>query len=190
METITIQTEAANLTEEQFFQLCAQNNEIRFERDKYKNIIMNSPTGVFTSRSHSGIIRQLANWNYIYKLGEVFDSSGGFTLPSGAIRNPDAAWIAKERWVKIPMEDKERFAHICPDFVIEVKSKSDTLKAQKEKMQEWIENGCKLGWLIDLEHKTAYIYKPGRETIQQTFEEHLRGEEVLPGFVMELGEIL
>ncbi|MBI4645752.1 MAG: Uma2 family endonuclease, partial [Bacteroidia bacterium] len=147
MEPIAIHTETANLTEEQFFLLCSENKEIRFERDKHKNIIMNSPTGALTSSSHIEIAAQLRNWNYVYKLGKVFDSSAGFTLPNGAIRNPDASWISKERWKKISQEDKERFAHICPDFVIEVKSKTDSLKQQKEKMLEWLENGCKLGWL-------------------------------------------
>ncbi|MBW8051739.1 MAG: Uma2 family endonuclease [Cytophagales bacterium] len=190
METISIQTESANLTEEQFFLLCSENKEIRFERDKHQNIIIMAPTGSLTSSGHSGINAQLWYWNKRTKSGQVFDSSAGFTLPNGAMRAPDAAWIANERWEKIPLEDKKRFAHICPDFVIEVLSETDSLKQQKEKMQEWIENGCRLGWLIDLEHKTTYIYKPGREIIQQTFEDNLKGEDVLPEFVLKLYEII
>ncbi len=190
METISIQTKSANLTEEQFFMLCSENKEIRFERDKHKNIIIMAPTGTLTSYYHSDFLTELNNWNKKNKLGYCFDSSGGFTLPNGAMRNPDAAWITKERWEKIPLEDKKRFAHICPDFIIEVLSETDSLNQLKEKMSEWLENGCRLGWLIDLEHKTTYIYKPGREIIQQTFEDNLKGEDVLPEFVLKLNEII
>lgn len=111
-------------------------------------------------------------------------------MPSGAVRSPDVAWITKERSERIPQHDKERFAHICPDFIIEVKSKSDSLSQQKEKMLEWLENGCRLGWLIDLENKTVYIYKPGREINQQSFEKKVSGEDILPNFELDLNEIL
>ncbi|MEK6616600.1 MAG: Uma2 family endonuclease [Bacteroidota bacterium] len=190
MTPLLINTRSARLSEEQFFMLCADNNELRIERDKNKNILLMSPTGAFTGRSHSDIMRQLANWNYTYKLGEVFDSSSGFTLPNGAIRAPDAAWISRERWAKVPQHDKERFAHICPDFIIEVRSKSDSLKQQQEKMEEWMENGCRLGWLIDLEHKTTYRYKPGRKVIKQSFIKRMSGENVLPEFELNLKEII
>jgi len=186
---IAISTQSAHLTEEQFFMLCSDNKELRFERDKNKTIILMSPTGAFTGESHSEMNRQLANWNYQSKSGHVFDSSSGFTLPNGAMRAPDVAWITNKRWEKIPQKDKERFAHICPDFVIEVRSKTDTLKQQQEKMEEWIENGCRLGWLIDIENKTAYIYKPKRAVKKQFFKSALSGEEVLKGFELNLSEI-
>lgn len=189
MTPITINTRSARLSEEQFFMLCTDNNELRIERDKNKNILLMSPTGAFTGSFHSELLWELINWNKKYGLGYCFDSSSGFTLPNGAMRAPDAAWIAKKHWAKVPQHDKERFAHICPDFVIEVRSKSDSLKQQQEKMEEWLENGCRLGWLIDLEHKTTYSYKPGRKVIKQSFIKHMSGENVLPKFELNLKEI-
>ncbi len=186
METIAIQTASANLTEEQFFCLCADNKELRIERDKNKNIIVMSPTGSLTGSLHADILRQLANWNYKYKFGKVFDSSAGFTLPNSAVRAADVAWIAKERWEKVPQKDKERFAHICPDFVIEVLSKTDSLKATKEKMEEWIINGCRLAWLIDINKKTVYVYKPNAAIEIKNFAQQLSGEDVLPKFKLDL----
>ena len=190
METLSIHTEATNLTEEQFFLLCSENKEIKFERDKNKNIIIMAPTGSYTGNHHLSIAGRLWLWNEKNKSGYVFDSSAGFTLPSGAMRAPDAAWITKEKWEKIPMEDKKRFAHICPDFVIEVLSESDSLKEQKNKMLEWLENGCRLGWLIDLENRTVYIYKSGREMIEQPFKKNVLGEDILLGFELNLNEII
>lgn len=190
MEIVTIQSESAHLTEEQFFQLCVQNKALNFEKDKDQNIYIMSPTGGFTSNRNAAVSAMLYIWNNIKKTGYVFESNAGFNLPNGAMRSPDAAWIAKERWEALSVDDRKRFPHICPDFIIELLSESDSLKNTKEKMLEWIENGCRLGWLIDFENKTVYIYKPGRETIQQTFNELLGGEEVLPEFVLELREIL
>jgi len=107
------------------------------------------------------------------------------------MRSPDAAWIAKERWEKVPLADKEKFAHICPDFIIELKSKTDSLKTLQNKMQEWLENGCRLGWLIDFENKTIYIYKPSKELqIVENFEYAISGEDILQGFELNLKEIL
>jgi Uma2 family endonuclease len=180
-EPIIIQTASARLSEEQFFCLCNENQQLRFERDKYKNIILMAPTGSFTGNYHFSIAFHLGLWNKKNKAGYVFDSSAGFTLSNGAVRNPDVAWIKKSRWEKIPQHDKERFAHICPDFIIEVRSKTDSLKQLKEKMNEWIENGCRLGWLIDIENRKTYIYKPNTKTRIKSFSSLLSGEEVLPG---------
>jgi Uma2 family endonuclease len=190
METYIINTKSVNLTDEQFFQLCVQNKEIRFERDKYKNIILMAPTGTISGYYHSDFITELNIWNRKTKLGYCFDSSAGFTLPDGSVRNPDAAWIEKSRWEKIPLKDKKRFAHICPDFVIEVLSETDSLKQQQEKMEEWIKNGCRLGWLIDIENRKVYIYKPNRKPQVRYFSSILSGEDVLPGFELDLSELV
>ena len=189
METIEINTESANLTEEQFFQLCIQNKEINFERDKNKNIIIMSPTGFFSSRNETRILSQLEHWNAKSKSGYVTGPSGGYILPNGAMRAPDAAWIIKERMDKLSLREKERFPHLCPDFIAEVRSKTDSLKLLKEKMNEWIDSGCRLAWLIDFENKTTHIYKPGRDITLKSFNDTLNGEEVLPGFELKLTEL-
>ena len=189
-ETIKIKTDNSNLTEEQFFQICNLNKELKFERDKNQNICIMSPTGALTGNYHISITGRLWIWNENKKSGYIFDSSAGFTLPDNSVFAPDVAWISKNRWDIVPQEDKERFAHICPDFVIEVRSKTDSLKQQKQKMQEWLNNGCRLAWLIDFENKTSYIYKPKSDVIQQSFDQVLRGEDVLHGFELNLKEII
>ena len=190
MEILAIHTESANLSEEQFFRLCADNKELRIERDKNKNIIIMSPTGTNTGRYNAEILGELFIWNKQNKLGYAFDSSTGFILPDGSMRSPDVSWISKERWEQVPANDKERFAPVCPDFIIELRSKSDTLKQQKEKMQEWMANGVRLAWLIDLENKTTTIYKPNTQTAEQLFTETLFGESILSGFELRLNEIV
>lgn len=192
MEAITLYTEKlTGFDEEQFFQFCIQNQELKFERDKNQNIIIMSPTGTLTGNYNFKIIRILGNWNELNNLGYCFDSSTGFTLPNKAMRSPDAAWIAKKRWENIPLNDKERFAHICPDFIIELKSKTDSLTTLQNKMQEWLENGCRLGWLIDFENKTVYVYKPNHEvSVINSFKNPISGEDVLIGFELNLNEIL
>ncbi len=189
METIEINTESANLTEEQFFQLCIQNKEINFERDKNKNIIIISPVGFLSSWYEGKLFRMLDQWNEQTKLGYVTGSSGGYTLPNGAIRAPDVAWTKKERIDALPEEEQMRFPNICPDFVVEVRSKTDSLKLLEDKMKEWMDNGCRLSWLIDFENKTTHIYIPGRETTEQSFNNTLNGEDVLHGFELNLSEL-
>ena len=189
-ETITLKADALNLTEEEFFNFCSQNKELKFEMDSNKQIYIMSPTGFETGMRNAEIIAQLRNWNNCTKSGYVSDSSTGFNLPNGAMRSPDAAWISKEKLEALTLEERKRFPHICPDFIIELLSESDSLKTTKEKMQEWLKNGCRLAWLIDFESKTSYIYKPKREVIQQNFEQILSGEEVLQGFELNLNELL
>ena len=190
METLSIHTQSANLSEEQFFRLCVDNKELRIERDKNKNIIIMSPTGTSTGKFNAELLGELIIWNKKNKTGYCFDSSTGFLLPDGSMRSPDVSWIAKDRWDGIPQSEQEKFAPVCPDFIIEIRSKSDTLKQQKEKMQEWITNGCRLAWLIDMENNNTYIYKPNTEIIEQSFTETLFGESVLSGFELKLNELI
>ena len=190
MENVLIQTETVNLSEEQFYHLCISNQDLRMERDEHQNIIIMAPTGSFTGNHNFSIALVIGNWNEKYNLGCCFDSSAGFTLSNKAVRAADIAWITNARWESVTNEDKERFAHICPDFVIEVRSKSDTLKQQKEKMQEWIANGCRLAWLVDIENKITHSYKPNREIIETPFNKTLSGEDVLPNFELNLSEVI
>lgn len=187
MDTFLIKTNNINLSEEEFFHLCAQNRELRFERDKNQNIIVMSPTGIETSFYNSEIILQLGIWNKQQKSGIVFESNAGFTLPNGAVRSPDTSWLSNERYHELSEEDKKRFAHTCPEFVIELKSPTDALHSLKEKMHEWIENGAQLAWLINPETKNVIIYRKDGSIAEQDFTKPVSGEDVLPGFELDLG---
>src|ERR1035438_3040520 len=168
-----------NLTDEQFLRLCLSNKELRFERDKDKNIIIMAPTITHGGNYNHKLGFFLEAWNIKKNLGYGFDSSTGYTLPNGAVRSPDVSWILKERYEKVIDEARESFAHICPDFVGELLSKSDFLKKTMEKMEEWMENGCRLGWLVDPIGRNTHIYYPTQKPAIHPFTETLSGEKVL-----------
>ncbi|MBW4673867.1 MAG: Uma2 family endonuclease [Desmonostoc geniculatum HA4340-LM1] len=179
-----------DLSDEQFFQMCQKNRDYRFERTASGEILIMPPTGSDTGRRNVKITTQLDIWNSESNLGEVFDSSTGFTLPNGAERSPDASWVKIERWNALTPEQQEKFAPICPDFVVELRSPSDSLKDLQEKMQEYIENGAQLGWLIDRKNKRVEIYRPGKDVEILNNPTSLSGENVLPGFVLNLQDIM
>jgi Uma2 family endonuclease len=190
MEKVELKADLANLSEEQFFLLCARNKRLRIERDKNSNIIIMAPTGSDTGNINGEIFGEVRNWNKETKLGFTFDSNSGFTMPNSAMRSPDVSWIPKEKYESLSKEDRKRFAHICPDFVIELLSESDSIKDTMAKMEEWLENGCLLGWLIDPESRTTHIYKPNQKPITKQFSETLSGETILPGFELILDTII
>ncbi|CBN54501.1 MULTISPECIES: Uma2 family endonuclease [Kamptonema] len=177
------------LTEEQFFQLCQENSDLKLERNAKGELIVMPPTGGETGRSNVKAIVPLAIWNEHTQLGEVFDSSTGFTLPNKANRSPDASWVEKSRWEALTPEQREKFIPLCPDFVIEILSPSDSLSKTQEKMQEYIDNGCRLGWLIKRKKQEVEIYRPGKEMEVLKFPQTLSGEDVLPGFTLNLQRI-
>ncbi len=179
-----------DLTDEQFFQLCQNNRDLQFERTASGELLIMPPTGSDTGRRNVKITTQLDIWNSQNNLGEVFDSSSGFKLPNGADRSPDASWVPRERWEALTPEQQEGFAPICPDFVVELRSPSDSLKKIQEKMQEYIENGARLGWLIDRKNKRVEIYRPNRDVEILENPATLSGEDVLPGFVLDLTPIM
>jgi Uma2 family endonuclease len=179
-----------NLTDEQFFQLCQNNRDLRFERTATGKLIIMPPTGGTTSDRNAELTYQLRAWSRQNNLGKSFDSSGGFKLPNGADRSPDASWVAIERWNALTPEQQEKFVPFCPDFVVELRSKSDVFSKVQAKMQEYIDNGAKLGWLIDPQRKIVEIYRPNREVQILRSPSTLSGEDVLPGFVLDLSEIL
>ncbi|MFH0867467.1 MAG: Uma2 family endonuclease [Bacteroidota bacterium] len=190
METVVINTEALRMTEEDFFKFCIQNRDLQIERDSNQNIFIMSPTGGITGKYNSFFTAKVWLWNEKKKSGYVFDSSTGFTLPNKAVRSPDVAWIEKTRWENLPLDDKKRFAHLCPDFVIELLSESDSLQTAKNKMQEWIDNGCQLGWLIDLEQQKIFIYQHNKEiTTLDGFDRTVSGGNVLSGFELNMEEL-
>jgi len=150
-----------NLTDDQFFEFCQINRDLRIERTATGELLIMPPTGTETGGRNFRLNGQLYNWTEQDGTGIGFDSSTGFTLPNGAERSPDAAWVKLERWNTLTPEQQQKFAPICPDFVIELRSASDNLTSLKTKMQEYIDNGAGLGWLIDRKKRQVYIYRPG-----------------------------
>lgn len=178
-----------NLSDEQFFQLCQQNELIQFERNADGTLVLMPLVGGTTSISNTSLTAQLGMWNRDDKLGIGFDSSTGFTLPNGAVRSPDASWLKRDRWDALTQEQKERFSPVCPDFVAELRSATDCLKRLQSKMREYRDNGARLGWLIDLETRKVEIYRPNQEVEVLESPTTLSGETVLPGFVLNLDSI-
>lgn len=177
------------LTDDQFFELCQKNKELTFERTHRGDLIIMTPTGGETSNSNAGLTAQLWVWNSQSNLGIAFDSSGGFKLPNGANRSPDASWVKRERWKALTPEQRQKFPPLCPDFVVELLSPSDSLKTTQEKMQEYIDNGARLGWLINRKTRQVEIYRPGRDVEVLDSPDRLSGEDVLSGFVLKLESI-
>lgn len=177
------------LTEDQFFQLCQENDNIRLERTAKGELIIMSPAGGETSSSNAGLTAQLWIWNEQNKLGKVFDSSGGFKLPNGANRSPDAAWVKLERWNALTPEQQKKFPPLCPDFVVELLSPSDSLKETQDKMREYRDNGALLGLLINRKNRQVEIYRPGAEVEVLDNPTQVLCDSVLPGFVLNLGSI-
>ena len=178
------------ITDEQFYQLCAANRELKLERTAKGDLIIMPPTGGITGNRNFKLAQQLANWADTDGTGIGFDSSTCFKLPKGGERSPDAAWISLEKWNLLTPEQQEKFPPICPDFIIELRSPSDSLKPLQDKMQEYIDNGCRLGWLINRQNRQVEIYRQGQE--KQTLENPstLSGEDILPGFVLNLKLIM
>lgn len=191
MDSITLDLSPfVNLTDEQFFQLCQHHRDYRFERTASGALIIMSPTGGETGKRNADLIYQLQAWNRQYKLGVAFDSSSGFKLPNGAERSPDAAWVKKDRWDTLTPEQRQTFPPLCPDFVVELCSPSDSLAKTQEKMQEYLDNQAQLGWLIAPQSRRVEIYRQGQAVEVLSAPKILSGEMVLPGFILDLTEIL
>jgi Uma2 family endonuclease len=179
------------LTDEQFFQLCQENRDLRFERTANGELIIMPPTGSETGNCNSELSFQLQFWSRQNKhLGLAFDSSTGFKLPDGSDISPDAAWVRRDRWDALTAEQKKKFAPICPDFVVELRSASDSLEKLRAKMKVYIKNGAKLGWLLDRKNRQVEISRPDRDVEILYSPVTLSGEDVLPGFVLDLSDIL
>ena len=190
MNALTISLEPIfELTDEKLFQLCQQNRDLRFERGAQGDITIMAPEGSDTGMRNLGLGSFLWNWNQRKNLGVAFGSSAGFILPNGAMRSPDVSWIAKERWEALTPEQQSRFAPICPDFVIELMSPSDSLSLTQTKMQEYQDNGARLGWLINRRDRQVEIYRIGQPVEILKSPDFLSGEEVLPEFVLDLALI-
>lgn len=177
------------MSDEEFFYFCQDNRDFKFERTPDGQIILMPLTHYVTGKRNNEILFQLTQWNKKFKSGECVDSDTGFYLPNGAMRNPDAAWISWDRLKTVSKEDLQTFPHLCPDFIVELKSSSDRLASLKAKMKEWMDNGCRLGWLVDADEEVVYVYHSGEETAHKGFDKPLSGEPVLPGFELILSEL-
>lgn len=177
------------VTHEQFIELALANRDLQLERTATGELIVMPPTGSDTGKKNFDIAGQLWLWNRQYKLGVAFDSSTGFYLPNGSDRSPDVAWIRQDRWDALSTEQQETFAPICPDFVLELRSKNDSIEKLRAKMREYIDNGARLGWLIDQKNKQVEIYRPNQDVEVLNNPVSLSGEDVLPGFVLDLTKV-
>lgn len=190
MTTLTLNLNPIiKLTDDQFFQLCQENENIRLERTAKGELIIMSPAGGETGNSNAGLTAQIWIWNESHKLGKVFDSSTGFKLPNGADRSPDTSWVKLERWDALTPEQQKKFPPICPDFVVELMSPSDSLKETQDKMKEYRDNGAVLGWLINRKSRQVEIYRPNQEVEVLESPATVSGEDVLPGLILNLESI-
>jgi Uma2 family endonuclease len=178
-----------SLTDEQFFELCQLNRDLRIEQTADGELLIIPPTSGNTGNRNLEIEGQLWLWNRQTKLGKAFNSSTGFKLPNGAERSPDAAWIRLERWETVPQDQQEKFVPLCPDFVVELKSPTDSLTVLQNKMEEYIQNGAQLGWLIDRKQRRAYIYHAQAAVQCLENPSTLDGEPMLSGFILNLSEV-
>ena len=189
MDSLTLDFQSIELTDEQFYQLCINNRDLRFERNANGDLLIMSPTGGETGNRNIEIAYQLQAWSRQNKSGLAFDSSTGFKLPNGANRSPDASWISLSRWNSLSLEQQKKFIPLAPDFVIELLSPSDKLATTQDKMQEYIDNGTLLGWLINRKDKQVEIYRPNQDIEVLDSPQSLSGENILPGFTLDLKPI-
>ncbi len=187
---LTLDFSPLKMTDEEFYEFCRRNQDFRFEMDKEENLIVMPPTFLETSRKNAKINVRLGRWAEKDNTGVAFESDGMFTLPNGAKRSPDAFWILNEKYYALSEEEREeRFARIVPDFVIELRSKSDNLRKLQSKMSEYIENGVRLGWLIDPYERRVHVYRADESVEILENPQKVSGEAVLPGFELDLTEI-
>ncbi len=181
--------EALRVSDEQFLQFVKANPDLRLERTATGELSIMAPTGSESGSYNFELGIDLGNWNRKFKLGKAFDSSSGFRLPNGAIRSPDVAWVALDRWNALPPDQRQGFAPLCPDFVIELRSPTDDLATLQTKMQEYLDNGCELGWLIDPQRRLVDVYRPDQSVESLPFSAFLSGGSILPGFELDLKSI-
>jgi len=186
MSLVSLSLETVHLTDEQFYQLCQNNRDCKLERTARGDLLIMAPVGGEGGNCEADLIIDVGNWNRQSGLGKVFSSSTGFKLPNGADRSPDVAWIRQHRWDALTPEQRRKFPPIAPDFVIELRSHTDRLAPLQAKMQEYMENGVRLGWLVNPPDQQVEIYRPHQSVQLVTLPAILSGEDVLPGFCLSL----
>ena len=185
---ILIQPER-RMTDDEYYEFCQANPDLRIERTAQGEIVIMAPTGGETAYRNLDLSMQLGLWAKQDGRGKACDSNVEFILPNGAARSPDASWVHRSRLASLTREQKRKFPPLCPDFVVELTSPSDRLRNVKAKMREWVENGVQLGWLIDADNRTAYVYRPGQDPEQLAAPDRLAGEGPVEGFILDLAEI-
>lgn len=187
MESIRVHLpEDLRLNDDEFDRFCQDNPDLKFERRKNGDIVFMANTGGETGNTNFELGVDFGVWNRQAKFGKFFDSSTAFRLPDTSIMSPDVSAIGQDRWNLLTPEQRRKIVPLCPDFVLELKSPNDRMKDVKEKMDDWMANGCRLGWLIDPDEQKTYTYRPGQETEEVDGLGQLSGENVLPGFVLDL----
>lgn len=184
-----LEEQPAVKSNEQFYQLCLWNPNVKFERSATGELIVIAPTGGETGSYNSEINADFVIWNRQTQRGKVFDSSTCFDLPQGGDRSPDVAWVALERWNSLSREQQRKFPPIAPDFVLELMTPTDSLEKTQAKMQEYLSSGVRLGWLIDRDNRRVEIYRLGQPVDVLEEPKQLSGEDVLPGFVFDLSRV-
>ena len=188
-EPFKLNIRSISLTDEQFLRLCQENPEMRLELNAQGELVIMPPTGSKTGLRNNELAYVLTAWAKADGTGLAFDSSTLFALPNGARRSPDASWVRRERWDMLTEDQQEGPAPLCPDFVVELRSRTDRLTTLHEKMQEYIENGIHLGWLIDPFEKRVYVYRPGQPVETLDNPATVSGDPVLLGFVLNVREL-
>ena len=186
MSSLTLKLDTVHLSDEQFYEICLQNRELKFERTARGELIVVSPVGGESGNREADLIIDLGIWNRQTDLGYTFSSSTIFKLPNGADRSPDAAWIRRQRWEALTPQQRRKFPPIAPDFVIELRSATDDLETLRSKMQEYMDAGVQLGWLINPQQQQVEIYRPGQDVEVRNLPTELSGEDLLPGFSLSL----
>lgn len=186
---LTLDFTSIRLTAAQFQDFCRDNRDVRLELTSKGELIVMPPTGSKTGLRNANLTRQLVTWTGNDGTGVAFDSSAGFTLPNDAIRSPDGSWVRRERWDALTEHEREGFAPLCPDFVIELRSLGNPLNQLQEKMKEYLSSGAQLGWLIDPLERRVYIYRAGEEVELLSDLETVSADPILPGFVLQLAEL-
>jgi Uma2 family endonuclease len=176
-------------SDDELWELCRANPELRIERDENGLLIIMPPTGIESSFRNSDLNFEIQAWNRRTRLGKVSDSNGGYTLPDASMRAPDVAWVSNERLSSVSPEDLKKFAHVCPNFVIELLSETDHVEELQQKMEKWIQNGVQLGWLIDPKSRQTHVYEPNSTVSIHSFEEALTGKDILPDFSLTLAGV-
>jgi Uma2 family endonuclease len=177
------------MSDEELMRFCAANDALRVERDANGEILVMTPAGNRTGRKNTAIISALDRWAEDDGRGYAFDSNTGFTLPDGSMRSPDAAWVSAARWDALTEGDKDRFSPICPDFIVELRSPTDSLAELKEKMEQWVANGAQLAWLIDPTEQTVFIYRPDDQPEILHHPSSVQGNGIMAGFELVMARI-
>ncbi|MBI4658024.1 MAG: Uma2 family endonuclease [Verrucomicrobia bacterium] len=177
------------MDDERFFRFCQLNRDLRIERTAEGDLIIMPPAGGSSSSGNAELTFLFQSWARREGTGKIFDSSGGFRLPNGATRSPDVCWVRKKRLDRINEEEWEKCLPLCPDFVLELRSPSDPLRMVKQKMEEYLENGARLGWLLDAPRKQVHVYRPGEPPVLLDNPAKLSGDPVLPGFELDVPQV-